>query len=406
MAGSLVAHKRTIQSRTKVKTGCATCRIRKIKCDENKPFCKKCTDTSRTCDGYESPFRLVTSQATGTSSSPQRTPAQIASQDVDLLNRYFSIKTMFDVKLACDDEARQVLQASLTDLPIQHAVSSLKVLREDLQTSRGVPGSVAQPTANHDYGLQKYCRALRGLASTLSSPDSDALRSTLLCCQVFISIEQVRGNYAAMAQHIIQGLGIMRENRARPNFVVAANELVPARRDQLPFLDVFVVKLFAAPCKYVDPPASTAVHQQPIEIRRDGLRTIAPDKRKGLTDIAESTLEFLDEVSRVESAGDALELLSEKASLLGSLGLWLAGLELDNAENRVLTELISVLFMRFFHQILKTVLLGVLDSSPEGSAQLQIENERLQGIASEVGERVKDYFRTVGGTAKWPNGGM
>lgn len=376
-----------------------TChRIRKIKCDEDRPFCKKCVNTGRSCDGYESPFRLVTNHWQAIS-SPSPTPTQIASQDIDLLNRYFSTKTMFDVKLACNDEARQVLQASLTDLSIRHAVSSLKVLREDLHTSRGVPESVVSPTASHDYGLQKYCKALRGLASTLSSPDPDALRSALLCCQVFISIEQVRGNYAAMAQHIIQGLSIMRENRTRPNFVVAANELVPARRDQLPFLDVFVIKLFAAPCKYVDSPAPpTTVEQQPDEARCDGLRAIAPDKRKALTNIAESTLEFLNKVSRVESAGDALDLLSEKTSLLYSLGLWHTGLEIYNAENRVLTELISVLFMRFFHQILRIVLLGVLDCSSEGSAQLQAENERLGGIAREVGERVEDYFRTVGGT--------
>ncbi|KAK5653741.1 hypothetical protein OQA88_7897 [Cercophora sp. LCS_1] len=384
MTGSLVTHKRTVQRGAKVKTGCATCRIRKIKCDENKPSCKRCSSTGRTCDGYSSPFKLVTSHAVN---SRQPTPGQIAPQDVDLLNRYFSIKTMFDIKLPCDDEARQVLQASLTDLPIQHAVSSLKVLREDLQASKGVPASVLLPTAKHDYGVQTYCKALRGLASTLSYPDSDGLRSTLLCCQVFISIEQVRANYAAMAQHIIQGLGIMRENRARPSLAVAAREVVPARRGPLPFLDVFVIKLFAAPCKYVGTPR---------EVCRDGLRTIVPDRRKGLTKIAESALEFLNKVSRVELVGDALGLLSEKASLMGSLDSWLIAVELDNQDDGALTERLSVLFMLFLHQILKIVLLGVLDLPPESSAQLEIENEQLEVIASEVGERVKDYFRTVG----------
>ncbi|KAF5507744.1 Aspercryptin biosynthesis cluster-specific transcription regulator atnN [Colletotrichum aenigma] len=36
----------------KVRTGCLTCKIRKIKCDEGKPFCNRCTSTGRKCDGY------------------------------------------------------------------------------------------------------------------------------------------------------------------------------------------------------------------------------------------------------------------------------------------------------------------------------------------------------------------
>lgn len=61
----------------RVKTGCVTCRwaltcdifvpghalthqsqrIRRIKCDETKPHCQRCTSTGRKCDGYSSlPF--------------------------------------------------------------------------------------------------------------------------------------------------------------------------------------------------------------------------------------------------------------------------------------------------------------------------------------------------------------
>ena len=68
----------------------------------------------------------------------------------------------------------------------------------------------------------------------------------------------------------------MREYRARPDFV-AANKLVLAHHDQLPFLDVFIIKLFAAPCRFADPPATADIsgttlsvclissHQQPVE---------------------------------------------------------------------------------------------------------------------------------------------
>ncbi|KAJ5087656.1 hypothetical protein N7456_011272 [Penicillium angulare] len=39
----------------RVRTGCKTCKVRKIKCDEGKPQCQKCISTGRLCDGYEEP---------------------------------------------------------------------------------------------------------------------------------------------------------------------------------------------------------------------------------------------------------------------------------------------------------------------------------------------------------------
>jgi hypothetical protein len=317
---------------------------------------------------------------------------------------------MFDVELGCDNEARQILQASLTDPVIRHAVMSLKALREDLETSGDGPASVARQTRSYNYGIQQYSMALGGLASNLSSPGSNVLKSALLCCQIFISIEQVRKNYAAMAQHIIRGLKIMHEYRARPNFI-ATNRFVPAHPDQLPFLDVFIIKLFAAPCKFADPPVTTDVsettlsacllspQQQPTECRN--LRTIAPDMRTELTRIASATLEFLAKVSQVDTVGIALRLLSEKAALLGSLESWLIDLELVQTEiGPPGPEPISMSFMRFFYLVLKIVLLGTLDSSPELYAKLGTENDRLQDVASNVGERLGTY-KTCSGKQEW-----
>jgi hypothetical protein len=320
---------------------------------------------------------------------------EISTQDIDLLSRCFHTKTLFDVKLDCDEEARQVLEACLTDPPIQHAVSSLRALREDLETSGD---AVAQDTPTYHYGLQQYSMALGGLAFNLSSPSSNALKSALLCCQVFISIEQVRKNYAAMAQHFIRGLRIMHEYRARPYFV-AANKLAPAHHDQLPVLDVFIIKLFAAPCKFAEPPATAAClispHQKSVE--SSSLRTIAPDTRTKLTRIAALTLDFLSKVSQVESVENAIQLLSERAALLDSLKSWLVDLEIVQAAiGSPGPEPISVSFLRFFHLILKVVLLGALESSPDLDAELRTENDRLQRVANNVGERVKTYIQCSG----------
>ncbi|KAK7219533.1 hypothetical protein V2G26_007536 [Clonostachys chloroleuca] len=422
MAETLVASGRSTKGRTKVKTGCVTCRIRKVKCDEKKPSCQKCTSTGRNCDGYESPFRLHVhnNQLTNNTNNVcargiklraglqtmRSTPNALSPEGINLLCRYFSTKTIFNVPLDCNEEAKQVLQASLTDTPVRHAVMSLKALREELESSGDKnPASVGRRTPSCDYGLQQYSVALAGLASKLSSSSSSELKTALLCCQVFISIEQVRGNFAAMALHIVRGLGIMREFRPRPSFTIT-NELLPAYRSQLPFLDVFIVKLFAAPCKFAEAAeaadgkakmpvgSSTSSPQQVIECRDH--RRIAPNMRTKLVHIASSTLEFLANVSQVESAEAALPLLTEKASLLDSLDSWLRDLELVQMSS-LDPESISVSFLRFFYLVLRIVLLGALEApSPNLYAKLQTENSGLQEVADDITEKVRLYKLTAG----------
>lgn len=196
----------------------------------------------------------------------------------------------------------------------------------------------------------------------------------------------------------------MHEYRARPGFV-AGNKLVPAYHDQLPFLDVFIIKLFAAPCKFADPPvtadtsgAALSVCQLPVG--SCDLRSIAPDMRAQLTRIATSTLDFLDKVSQVESLEVATRLLSEKSALLESLESWLVDLDIVQTETRSPgPESISVCFLRIFHLILRIVLLGGLDSSPDRYTELQTENDRLQHVANNVGERVKAYVTCSGASS-------
>jgi hypothetical protein len=59
------------------KTGCQTCRIRRVKCDEQKPACHKCTSTGRSCD-YE-----AQSPPTTTPSHTQQPPSPHTIQTVN-----------------------------------------------------------------------------------------------------------------------------------------------------------------------------------------------------------------------------------------------------------------------------------------------------------------------------------
>lgn len=314
----------------------------------------------------------------------------IDPQDIDLLNRYFHTKTIFGVDLGCNEEARQALQTSLTNPSIHHAITALKALRGNFEKFAGPTTSVVQPIPNHAYGLQQYCEALRGLATDLSSnPGPGGLKSALICCQIFISVEQVRENYAVMAQHIIHALKIMHENQARPG-LDAAKRLVPAHHEQLPFVDAFIIKLFAAPCGFAERSSGVCAGEDtvgPIEFR-----SIAPNMRAELMKIAASTLDFLDKVVRVESVETAVQLLTEKLFLLESLRSWKVKIEAYHPESSSAnSEPLMVSFTRLFHQILKIVLLSTLERSLALQDILQIENEKLKEIARFVGKRVTAY---------------
>jgi hypothetical protein len=391
-------------------------RIRRVKCDEKRPACRRCLDTGRKCDGYESPFilcakqpvvkaRARTIQADTIVPHIWHISTGIPPDAIALLGRYFSTKTLFDVHLGCDDEAKQMLQVGLTSPVIRHAVASLRALREDLDIHGDIFAPITPSTPRYDYGLQQYCKALSGLASDLSVPGPARLKSALLCCQLFFSIEQVQGHSAGMARHLIQGLRIMDQYGARPK-LTAADVLIPAYHEQLPLLDVFVIKLFAAPCKFADPPVSAGpngmmVAKCPLlslETTAGSRKTraIAPDRRAELTTIATDIITFLGKVSHIRSAEEAHLLLVDKNNLLDMLERWLVDLELD----RLLlalhgSEPFSITFARLFHQILKTVLSGALYPAEDLFTVLQAEYDCLLGIAVPLEQRIRKQKTTT-----------
>lgn len=193
----------------------------------------------------------------------------------------------------------------------------------------------------------------------------------------------------------------MHDYRARPNPSCTKGS-VPANHSQIPLLDVFIIKLFAAPCKFADPPlasdeSGSTVAMCPMSPQQQSdasrhLRTIAPDMRTGLTRIAGTALGFLRKVAQVESAAKDPQLLSEKAALLGSLESWLVGLEVIRADDRPpQPEPLSMSFLRFFHQILKVILSGTLNFSSDIDAGGWTEIDQLHRIASSIEKRVKAH---------------
>ncbi|KAK5998480.1 putative transcriptional regulatory protein C15D4.02 [Cladobotryum mycophilum] len=72
--------KRKLNARKRTKTGCLTCRKRRIKCDEGKPTCKNCIKSKRNCDGYSQ--RVIFKEPIGSMSAPFNTNAFAGSSNL------------------------------------------------------------------------------------------------------------------------------------------------------------------------------------------------------------------------------------------------------------------------------------------------------------------------------------
>ncbi|KAL4875302.1 hypothetical protein BJY04DRAFT_166453 [Aspergillus karnatakaensis] len=70
--GQRLANAKSARKRTK--TGCLTCRQRRIKCGEEKPICKNCTKSKRECKGYAQ--RLIFKNPLGIPGIPSAIPPQ------------------------------------------------------------------------------------------------------------------------------------------------------------------------------------------------------------------------------------------------------------------------------------------------------------------------------------------
>ncbi|WDK16272.1 hypothetical protein CGRA01v4_07555 [Colletotrichum graminicola] len=59
--------------------GCETCRARRVKCDNERPFCRKCVDSGRECAGYEREMVFITATIDDAGRCSSHPPRQVQS---------------------------------------------------------------------------------------------------------------------------------------------------------------------------------------------------------------------------------------------------------------------------------------------------------------------------------------
>ncbi|KAF7197767.1 Aspercryptin biosynthesis cluster-specific transcription regulator atnN [Pseudocercospora fuligena] len=228
----------------RTKTGCITCRIRRVKCDEARPNCERCSSTGRTCDGYSTlPFSRRDLQAASKSNSPQqRTPSPFpngaynlnpisklvtdpAFSDV-LEKRYFQFfrhRTVISTNSMIDSRFwdRTVPQACHSVPAIKHAILALASWH---QLSNSPNDLQHRYYADRQYQLA--LQEAKFMVSSAKESDVHDVDKLLIACIVFICFEGVRGDYAASALHMDNGRAICKQYAKRLRSSGRRNDLV------------------------------------------------------------------------------------------------------------------------------------------------------------------------------------
>ncbi|KAK5120504.1 hypothetical protein LTR85_006159 [Meristemomyces frigidus] len=261
--------KKSRASKPKVRTGCQTCKIRRVKCDETKPGCNRCSSTGRKCDGYSIPPRKKRSKPHEVSStlvvaiSPRLYPPERCLEVVPGASNELRALEFFRHRTApalssyfdADFWTRLVFQMSMAEPAIRHAmvaVGSLHRLRERganplpmVQSIlaqdppfESVPKTKHTTDPNDPFAMAQYNKAISHLSKRLQDPVS-ANEIALLTCILFVCVEFIRGDVDPAIKHFKAGMSIaissLSEGLSRSTTAISAVQRI--RENVLPFFN-------------------------------------------------------------------------------------------------------------------------------------------------------------------------
>ena len=178
--------KRKRPHQPKTRTGCITCKMRRIKCDEQKPSCSKCLSTGRVCDGYRTPRTLL---------------FEICKDEREKRSfHYYRENTANEVCSETDVGFWKgfVLRAGYHSEAVRHALAGVGSFHESLELETG-PRAVAARC----FAFEQYGKAL----GMLGSPNSvQTISPILVTCVLIIWLENLQGHFSIALQHLRSGL--------------------------------------------------------------------------------------------------------------------------------------------------------------------------------------------------------
>ncbi|KAL2066920.1 hypothetical protein VTL71DRAFT_1344 [Oculimacula yallundae] len=211
----------TRRSLPKTRTGCLTCKIRRLKCGEEKPHCHRCLTFGVKCEGYRSKYTRGWPQASHLKSRPLYSKDDLVATPTSMFRspfadgeyQYFDrfcrqtsleIFPSFDIGMT-----RQILlQACYTNAAIRHCIIAIGALDKTSSTTRDFGKKsldsldwMKNASKHHTIALKQYAKAV-GIMTAAALTSRFDLRETLLTSLLVLCFEAWNGNLQLAIQQI------------------------------------------------------------------------------------------------------------------------------------------------------------------------------------------------------------
>ena len=199
---------------SRVRTGCQTCKIRRVKCDEERPFCQRCTTTGRTCDGYELPIKQHQQIVAAKSLSLTRSGASLTkisgtSEESRSLEFYFQrAAPKISGLLGNDFWFRHAFQIGYSEQAVRHALIAIGYLFETQGKAHASQYCRFPVYTEDEFLLGQYNRAIGCLIKRISDT-SDPSEVSVVTCVLLMCLECMMRRPLACYVHYRSGLDIL-----------------------------------------------------------------------------------------------------------------------------------------------------------------------------------------------------
>lgn len=201
-------------------------RQRKVKCDQQRPVCKRCSSTDRHCAGYgiwgggsATVNATSTVKSTKESLKTALTPCMTIAASPGLQIVSPAERDSYDwflcrsaIKLPGLNRPTfwksTLLQASVIERPVLHAVLALSAIHR--QGALVADGTGLATTLN-TFVLEQYGQAIRSLCEISPTKTNSALNITSVACIIFVCIEFLRGHYQSGLKHLDFAMKLLHE---------------------------------------------------------------------------------------------------------------------------------------------------------------------------------------------------
>ncbi|RKK33335.1 hypothetical protein BFJ66_g14974 [Fusarium oxysporum f. sp. cepae] len=219
-------------SRPKVRTGCLTCKyvFLHLKCDEEKPTCRRCRDGRVKCDGYATPTKNQIQQRASmpvTGYTVSSLNPRIA--DTSIENCYFHhFHHWTSTQLTCCPGSSNfyltyVLPLAHSCEPIKHAIIAVGAAHRFYMAGQETCSPLQQLKS---LAMQQYNKSIQRIIPHMSMDSAFDLQCTLVCCLLFVAFEGITGRYAESIRHIRAGTKLL----SSPVLINSAKEQKMARK--------------------------------------------------------------------------------------------------------------------------------------------------------------------------------